>query len=192
MNCPRRYTLTDQETLLGRGTWGESRRVREPRRTALPCGGVSFRVVWLITLTQGPSWWRAHCSAKMDSSEKDSGSLIRHMGWRLLSPFDFPWILLVGSSLLVLHSFPGPPLKITHASDYCLAWPGQTGSVSISSNSYIHLYIDYKLMNLNIFNMFEHIWWLLILCNCYPFWSSKSPIFGQWKVFLWPVEASSW
>ena len=26
-----------------------------------------------ITLTQGPSWWRAQHSAKMDSSEKDSG-----------------------------------------------------------------------------------------------------------------------
>ena len=23
--------------------------------------------------TQGPSWWRTHCSAKMDASKKDSG-----------------------------------------------------------------------------------------------------------------------
>ena len=30
--------LTEQEILLGKGTWGESRRVREPRRTALPHG----------------------------------------------------------------------------------------------------------------------------------------------------------
>ena len=30
------YMLTNQETLLGRGTWVESRRVRECRRTALP------------------------------------------------------------------------------------------------------------------------------------------------------------
>ena len=30
--------LTKQETLLGRGTRAESRKVREPRRTALPCG----------------------------------------------------------------------------------------------------------------------------------------------------------
>ena len=48
--------LINQETLLGEGTWAESRRVREPRRTALPRGlarslgfygdGISFRVVF--------------------------------------------------------------------------------------------------------------------------------------------------
>ena len=30
--------LIKHETLLGRHTWVEIRRVREPRRTALPCG----------------------------------------------------------------------------------------------------------------------------------------------------------
>ena len=30
--------LTKQDILMGRGTWAESRRVREPRRTALPHG----------------------------------------------------------------------------------------------------------------------------------------------------------
>ena len=30
----------------------------------------------------------AHHSAKMDSGEKDSGSLVGHMDWSLLSPFD--------------------------------------------------------------------------------------------------------
>ena len=45
------HVLTTQEALLGRGAQAESRRVREPRRTALPHGsqfygdGVSFRVV---------------------------------------------------------------------------------------------------------------------------------------------------
>ena len=44
--------LTKQETLLGRGARGEGRRVREPRRTALPCGpqfygdGISFWAVF--------------------------------------------------------------------------------------------------------------------------------------------------
>ena len=45
--------LTKQEILLGKGTWVERRRVREPRRTALPHGslgfygdGISFRVVF--------------------------------------------------------------------------------------------------------------------------------------------------
>ena len=48
------HVLTKQETLLGKGTWVESRRVREPRRTALPHGlqsqvygdGISFWVVF--------------------------------------------------------------------------------------------------------------------------------------------------
>ena len=32
------HVLTKQEILLGKGTRVESSRVREPRRTALPCG----------------------------------------------------------------------------------------------------------------------------------------------------------
>ena len=44
------HGLTKQEILLGKGTWVESSRVREPRRTALPLGslgdGISFRVVF--------------------------------------------------------------------------------------------------------------------------------------------------
>ena len=39
------HELTEQETLLGRGAWAERRRVREPRRTALPHGSRS-RVLW--------------------------------------------------------------------------------------------------------------------------------------------------
>jgi len=41
------HVLTKQEILLGKGTRVESSRVREPRRTALPCGSQS-RVLW---------WW---------------------------------------------------------------------------------------------------------------------------------------
>ena len=37
--------LTKQEILLGSGAWAESRRVREPRRTALS-HGLQFRVLW--------------------------------------------------------------------------------------------------------------------------------------------------
>ena len=39
------HVLTKQETLLGRGARVESSRVREPRRTALPCGSQS-QVLW--------------------------------------------------------------------------------------------------------------------------------------------------
>ena len=47
------HVLTKQEILLGKGTWVESSRVREPRRTALPWlslgfygDGISFQVVF--------------------------------------------------------------------------------------------------------------------------------------------------
>ena len=39
------HVLTKQEVLLGKGTRVESRRVREPRRTALPHGSQSW-VLW--------------------------------------------------------------------------------------------------------------------------------------------------
>ena len=69
--------LTKQEILLGRGTQVESRRVREPRRTAGPSGPQSQALVsgclWPIILAQGPSLWCMHCLAKMDDSKKDSG-----------------------------------------------------------------------------------------------------------------------
>ena len=41
------HLLTKQEILLGKGTWVESSRVREPRRTALP-HGLQSQVLW---------WW---------------------------------------------------------------------------------------------------------------------------------------
>ena len=71
--------LTKQEILLGKGTWVESSRVKEPRRTALPCiqfygDGISFMVTGClnpIILIQSLSWCQP-CSAKMDAS-KDSG-----------------------------------------------------------------------------------------------------------------------
>ena len=57
--------------------------------------------------SSGSSWW--HHSAKMDSSEEDSGRLVGHMDWLLLSPFDLSQILLVGGGLLILCFLPGSP-----------------------------------------------------------------------------------
>ena len=42
--------LTKQETLRGRGPRAESSRVREPRRTALPCGSQSRVLVSGLSL----------------------------------------------------------------------------------------------------------------------------------------------
>ena len=43
--------LTKQEILLGKGTWAESKRVREPRRVALPLEVSGFMVMGFV------SWW---------------------------------------------------------------------------------------------------------------------------------------
>ena len=68
----------EQEILLGGSAQVESSRVREPGRTALPCG-LGFMVMGLVSglslanHSQSPPWWCMTCSAKMDASEKDSG-----------------------------------------------------------------------------------------------------------------------
>ena len=77
------HLLTKQETLLGRNAQAEARMVKEPGRTTLPRDSQS-RVLcwwnwfpdclWLIILTQGPSWWCMHCSAKVDVNKKASGT----------------------------------------------------------------------------------------------------------------------
>ena len=43
--CEETHLLTKQETLLGRKAQTESRKVKEPRRTALPSGSLSL-VLW--------------------------------------------------------------------------------------------------------------------------------------------------
>ena len=101
------HVQTRQVTLLGRGAWTESSRVREPRRTALPRGSQSWVLwqlgqfpgcLWPIPLSWSPSL--AHQSAKMGSREKYSERLGECMDWHLLSPFDLSQILLVSFSFL--------------------------------------------------------------------------------------------
>ena len=48
-------TGTDKERLLERSAWAEGSRIREPRRTALPCGLLS-RVLWLWAWIPGCLW----------------------------------------------------------------------------------------------------------------------------------------
>ena len=62
----------------------------------------------------------------MDSREKDSGRVVGHTDWCLLSPFDLSWILLVGGSLLVLRSLPGPPV-VRELMQVVTILPGQGG-----------------------------------------------------------------
>ena len=62
----------------------------------------------------------------MDSSEEDSGRVVGHTDWRLLSPFDPSRILPVGGSLLVPRSLPGPPV-VGELMQVVTVMPGQGG-----------------------------------------------------------------
>ena len=105
--------LIKHETLLGRHTWVEIRRVREPRRTALPCGhrlrfygdGISFWVAsdqsfWPVlpggTCIAQPRWM--------------PGRRILGVGTTCGIFSTFPRILPVGGGLLVPCSLLGPPV----------------------------------------------------------------------------------
>ena len=98
--------LTKQETSMRRGIWAKSSRVRNPgellchvaHSLGLYDNGVNF---WVMSgrssclarsLTQSPSWWHVHLSAKTDS-EKESGKLMFSSSfWPLLSsPSYFQW-----------------------------------------------------------------------------------------------------
>ena len=67
------HVLIKQEILLGKGTQVESRRVREPRRTALPLAhslgfygdGISFRVA-LANHSNSESFLVVHASLSQD------------------------------------------------------------------------------------------------------------------------------
>ena len=81
------------DTCAGKAFIGkESRKVREPRRTALPRDLVSgFMVMGFVSRLclahhsdSCPSLWCKCRSAKMDSSEEDSRRLTGQMDWRLV------------------------------------------------------------------------------------------------------------
>ena len=114
------HMLTKQET-IGRGHPGVGVGVAAGSGTQEICSAkwlsvLGFMLAGLVSglslaiLVQGPSWWLAHHLAKMDSSKKESGRLVRHVAWHFLSPFDLSQIFLVGNSLLVPHSLPGSPV----------------------------------------------------------------------------------
>ena len=129
------HVLTKQEILLGKGTWVESSRVREPRRTALWHGlrsqfygdGISFRVVfsqsfWLRDLPGGarlvqPRWMPERILGGGRTGSVSFWPFSNFSGWwRLISS-----LFLTGTSC---H-------KTTHANGYYGAWPGWAVSISV-------------------------------------------------------------
>ena len=128
------FFLTKQEILLRKGTGVESSRVREPRRTALPCGlqfgfygdGISFPVVfsqsfWLRVLPGGanitqPRWIPAR---RILGGGRTRGVSF----WPFLNSSSWWWLI---SSMFLTRTSCG---KTTHANGYCGAWPGRAVSV---------------------------------------------------------------
>ena len=108
------HMLTKQEISLGKGTWVESRRVRGPRRTALPRGSQSgFTVMGLgsrLSLanhSDSESCLVVHTLFSHDGCQREGfWDVVGHV----VSPFDLSRTLLVGGGLLVPCSLPGPPV----------------------------------------------------------------------------------
>ena len=131
INCPRRHTLKRQEILLGKSTWAESSRVREPRRIALSHGfAVSgFMVMVLVSelslanYSDSESFLVVHALFSKDGCQREGfWEVVRHA----VSPFDLSQTLLVGGGLLVLCSLPGPP-AVNHLMQMVTLVPGQGG-----------------------------------------------------------------
>ena len=104
---------------IGKGTWMESRRAREPRRTALPCGsqsrfyddGIRFHVV------SGQSFWFRVLPGASHITQPRWIPANRILGdwqdmWTGVSSLllTFPEFFQLVVSLLFPHSLPGPPV----------------------------------------------------------------------------------
>ena len=85
-----------------------------------------------------------HPPTKTGSREDDSGNLLGHMKWPLLSSLDFSWIPPVGGGLLLPYSLPGPPVYSFKCLLWSLAWSGGFSQYESWKN-----YIQYSVINYN-------------------------------------------
>ena len=85
-----------------------------------------------------------HPPTKTGSREDDSGNLLGHMEWPLLSSLDFSWIPPVGGGLLLPYSLPGPPVYSCKCLLWSLAWSGGFSQYESWKN-----YIQYSVINYN-------------------------------------------
>ena len=106
------HVLTKQEILLGGSAQVESSRVREPGRTALPCG-LGFMVMGLVSglslanHSDSENFLVVHTLLSQDGYQQEGfWEVVGYM----VSPFDLSRTLLAGGGLLVLCSLPRPPV----------------------------------------------------------------------------------
>ena len=112
---------------------GHLGREQQGKRTQENCSAtwlavLGFRLMGLVSrlslanhLTQSPSWWHTHHSAKMDDSKGDSGRWTDTRFLVLISQ-----ILLAGGGLLVLYPLPGPHV-VKQLMQVVTGEPGQGG-----------------------------------------------------------------
>ena len=153
MNCPRRHTYWQSKRLYWEGAPGWRAagqvdpgellcQVARSHKNGVSFWGVSGQSPCLahIWSDSGPCWWRAHLSAKVDCSARDSGRLVGYtMGWRLLSPLgpsQFSQLAVGGSTMFLVGT---SCCETAHASSYYCAWPRRAVSVS---GSLIYRYVS--------------------------------------------------
>ena len=89
MSCPGDTRADKTREFIGKGHPGGEQEGKEKLKdfSAMWLPPSSFTVMELVSglslaniLSHCPSWWCLHYSAKMDSSEVDSGRLVGHVG----------------------------------------------------------------------------------------------------------------
>ena len=139
MDCPRtNMVLTEQVTIGKRHPSGEQEG-EWTQEKCLSCGlqslvlGDVLSRFSLINRSGSRSvLWYTPCLAKMDSSKEDYGRLVG----LLASLADLSWTPVVGGSLLVPCSLPGPPV-VKYLVQMITMVPGPGGVVSVSVSSKI-------------------------------------------------------
>ena len=122
--------LTKKEILLGKGTRVESRRLREPRRTALSRGSqLGLMLMGLVSRlslanhSDSESFLVVQALFSQDGCQREGfWEVVR----QVVSPFDLSQTLLVSGGLLVSCSIPGPPVVKQHMQMVTMV-PGQRG-----------------------------------------------------------------
>ena len=98
MNCPRRTCADKVRGFIGKGAQGESRRAREPSRTALFHGDGSSFQLSLANHSDSESFLVVHALFSQDGCQREGfWEVVGHV----VSPSELSRTLPVGSGLLV-------------------------------------------------------------------------------------------